>query len=190
MRFRMRLLVVGALLVCVGLSACVSVDPGAVVSSVDRQKSANFSVNVLTDGRQGYSLWGVGGETNLARLVGHPLRWNSDFVNVNYSSKSSLVFSFHLDGKVAETVTIRAEDGLIVNPDGSLLIKNGKECTASGGSAGGAGCFGGNSSLFINSKGDLASIQTIAGAGAELFVIPSAGYVRKLVVFQRLNWVP
>jgi len=158
------------------LSACVTVDDRIWKESVKEATNSilgDFSNHAsYSSAKQLFAIY------NLAQLLGVPVH-GADRVRVSFEPSGALKMTWFIgDEEKASRLYLR-EHGLAVAPDGAIDLPN-KGTLTSGEDA---GYHVHNVRIFINSNGDLATIQS--GASGQMFIIPVAIYIKHLVIFPR-----
>jgi hypothetical protein len=165
------------------LSACVSIDRRAYkqvpAASDPGDLKAAFSNRATYRGRGEF----VGHETLADALQFRP--WNgardADTVYVWRKSHELLLVRFVKGGAVVDERQYKLGEGFNVNDKGEIEIVMPTECGGGDGSLG-PGCSWGTVTLFVNTDGMLAAIQSGGGAGV-ILVVPIGGYAKLLSLF-------
>ncbi|GEM_PF-1949223 len=159
------------------LSACVTVDDRIWKESVDKEATSNILGNFSnhashSSSKQSFAIY------NLAQLLGVPVH-DADYVRISFEPSGSLKMVWYTGEEEKATRLYLRENGLVVTSDGSIDLPS-KGTLTSGKDA---GYHVHNVRIFINSNGDLATIQS--GAAGQVFIIPIVIYVKHQVIFPR-----
>ena len=174
-----------ALPLLLALSACVSIDSRALREEVDavatKDLRAAFS-NVSFYRSQGELM----ASDSIAEALDAPARGADQAYIWRLSDKAVLV-RFITEGKTVYERVYREGVDLKTLPDQRMVLSKKTEC--GGHDSPGFACGGGTATLFVDSNGALAIVESSGAAGA-LGFIPLVIYAKHLALFGRVQDAP
>jgi hypothetical protein len=146
--------------------------------------SDRFSTRALYVSRR----MGVAAASNFAELIDLRLlddvnkAGRADTVFVSYRESEGLTIRFEANTKELLSKVYRHEEGLRITADGKIELPSSGGCGSGDGP--GLGCLSRTVTLFINSDGDLAAVQSSRGGGL-VTIIPFGVYSDLIAIFPR-----
>ena len=161
------------------LPGCVSIHPEAAREKVD--KAATLALSGEFENQASYRSPGqFRAHGDLAALLGLQVLYTA-YVQIQYQPEHSLTMTWFWHSKLVASRTFTKEQGLKVAEDGSIELPAQSKWDAG---EGGAAYGRRRVRLFINDKGDLATIQT-GGAVGFISILPGGIYTEHLAIFPR-----
>ncbi len=174
-----------ALPLLLALSACVSIDSRALREELDVAATKDLHAafwNVSFYRSQGEFL----ASDSVAEALNAPAR-SADQVYIWLLTDKAVLVRFVTEGKTVHERVYREDVDLKTLPDQRLVLSKKTEC--GGHDSPGFACGGGTATLFVNSNGALAIVESSAAAGM-LGLIPVAIYAKHLALFGRVQDAP
>lgn len=158
------------------LPGCVSVDPRASTEVVDRERTRSLAGEFenVASYRSQETFIAAG---NLARLFHVPAR-EADRVRIDWNAQGGLRFTWFQGTSQWDTVEF-ARDSIRTAADGSIELP---ERSERGGTEGAYAATRTSLRIFITPRGELAVIETHAGAGV-VGIVPVGVYTKHLALF-------
>jgi len=172
--------ITASLLLCV-LGGCVFIDSRSWKEIIDQ--NATVSLSGRFSNLASYRSTGIFPEkNNLAELLGLPDR-TSKLVDASFSKDTGLTLSFSNFTKIYGFA-----EGLTITNEGRIQLPASSGCEGDNYSI---GCHRKNVIIFVNTQGDLVTIQSGIGGGFAIILIPIpipiGFYFKNIAIFPRLN---
>lgn len=179
------------------LRVCVAMVSLAVVGgcvSID-SRTATESPRAGSNGNLRAAYWNIASYRSRGQLLGHvtladALHIRAPQADTGYIWRMStdvLLIRFTQADQLVAQRTYKLNDGFRVDSEGRIEIGSPAECGGQDGP--GVGCGWGTATIFENSEGRLAVIQSGGGAGV-VGVVPVAIYAKHLSLFLRRDDAP